>query len=109
MSDKEKVIQVTTLAIPFGLFAAFALWSGKLFFENQSYRIEKDLLSPIRAELILLNKKVDELSHETTVGRVGKSHYNVLRSELSEQGINVSEYDILHRKAVDMTRPYERK
>lgn len=109
MSDKEKVIQVTRLAIPFGLFVVVAWWGVQNFFENQNYRIEKNLLSPIRTELILLNKKVDDLGRETTIGRFGKSHYNVLRSELREQGIIVSEYDVLRRDAIDMSRPYQRK
>ena len=107
MSDKEKVIEVTKLVIPFGLFVVVAWWGVQNFFENQKYRLEQDLMSPVRAELRVMGAEIKTLRIELTTGRIDKSHYNVLRSELSEQGIKVSEYDILHRKAIEQSRPYK--
>lgn len=110
MSEEEtkKSISTTQITVPLiticSVFFALAMFTGKTFYEKERAEFEIDVIIPLNNKIEDVLHRVEEFEKQSTRGRFGEMHYELMVDYMKSTGGQYPRYDWLRQEVMKRER-----
>ncbi len=101
---KTKAVSTTQITVPLisicAVFFALMVFTAQTFYEKERAQFQIEVVIPITDQIDFIIRRLDEFEKESTKGRFGRKHYEIMVKYIESTNGQFPPYDWIHEQVL---------